>query len=364
MLIKELITEAYDVSKARIDHPEDLVLTQGSAGAQLALDILKKATEPSSEMSFKPDGKPAIMWGRDSGGFALGDKYMKPLPHSIEELAQMLQSRRGGGREDLIRMYADIWPAFEASVPGINGYLFGDLVYSSTPPMQNGKYVFKPNTVTYTVDANSELGKKIGQSRVGIVVHSYFPPDSRVGKHVDDPEKIAGVETAGELLIIPDSINKPEQITVQNLGQISSAIGSNASGIDQLLDPNTLTEKKMKAFPGLLTKYINARVKQRSFDNLAKGFVEWIDSNASSAMAQKIKNHIQENLKGYNAAMQIFLLITQAKNSIINQLDSVEGGIQAATNNDPGHEGYLVHTSRGPIKLVDRFKFSAANFGA
>src|SRR6056297_3032004 len=117
MLIKQIINEVYDVSKARIDHPEDLVFTQGSAGAKLALDILQKATEPSSEMSFKPDGKPAIMWGRDSGGFALGDKYMKPLPHSIEELAQMLQSRRGGGREDLIRMYADIWPAFEASVP-------------------------------------------------------------------------------------------------------------------------------------------------------------------------------------------------------------------------------------------------------
>jgi uncharacterized protein YjgD (DUF1641 family) len=180
---------------------------------------------------------------------------------------------------------------------------------------------------------------------------------------VDNPGKIPGVRTDGELLIIPDSINKPEQITVPNLDKIKSAISANKTEIDQLLDPAVLSEKKMKAFPGLLTKYVNSRVKQRSFDNLAKDFLTWVESNASGSMAQKIKTHISENLSGYNAVMQIFLLITQAKNSIINQLDNVEGGIQAATNNDPGHEGYLVHTSRGPIKLVDRFKFSAANFG-
>lgn len=64
------LLEAYDTSKARIDHPEDLVITAGSQGAKIAIDVLEQAAKNPQNMSFKPDGKPAIKWGRDEGGFA------------------------------------------------------------------------------------------------------------------------------------------------------------------------------------------------------------------------------------------------------------------------------------------------------
>jgi hypothetical protein len=238
-------------------------------------------------------------------------------------------------------------------------------MYSSTPPVQDGKYMIKPNTVLYQVDANSELGKKIGASQAGIVVHSMFPADgTRVGKHVDNLSALSGVKTDGALLLISDSLGAAPKLSSPNFGKINSAISQNAAEIDAFLDPTELTQKKMKALPGLLNKYVNNRVKARSFDDLANGFIPYVQGESSGAMAQKIANHIAEHQRGFAAAFAIFVALFNAKNAIINQLDNVQGSMSAVVNNQPGHEGYVVHSSQGPIKLVDRFKFSAANFGA
>ena len=80
-------------------------------------------------------------------------------------------------------------------------------------------------------------------------------------------------------------------------------------------------------------------------------------------MAANIKQHIQENLQGYKAMWVLFESIAMIKNSIVSQLDKRPGEMTASINGETGHEGYLVHSNKGPIKLVNRFKFSAANFG-
>ena len=52
------------------------------------------------------------------------------------------------------------------------GYVQGDLLYSDTPPLENGSYVFTPNTVTYRVSADTALGKAVGASEAGVAVHT------------------------------------------------------------------------------------------------------------------------------------------------------------------------------------------------
>lgn len=356
------LLEAYDTSKARIDHPEDLIITAGSAGAMQALDILN-SVEPTG-MSFKPDGKPAIKWGRDQGGFAMGDKYMDPLPHNPQDLAQLLASRKGGGREDLAALYANLWPLFEASVGNMQGFLFGDLMYVGTPRTDGDDLVFKPNTVEYKVNINSELGKRIAASRAGIVVHTYLPVGSKVGQHVSDPRQISGVKADGALLLMSDSLPSGVDIKLPNTNNIKASITANARDMDALIDDQALTAKKIKGMVGLMSKYINERVRSRDFSNMAAGFIKYVDSAATGKMAQSIKQHIAENTKGYNALWAIFEAIAAAKNMIVDQLDAKQGDMRASIAGQPGQEGYIVHSKRGPIKLVNRFKFSATHFGA
>ena len=67
---------------------------------------------------------------------------------------------------------ASTCPMFDNALPkDFRGYYKGDLLYFSTPPIQDGKYVFTPQIVTYSVDVNSDMGKRIGESRTGVVIH-------------------------------------------------------------------------------------------------------------------------------------------------------------------------------------------------
>lgn len=62
---------------------------------------------------------------------------------------------------------------------GLKGVFSGDLMYTSKPEIQDGKYIFKPNTVNYEVPVDSEIGKDIGNSEVGVILHSYTSEDGK-----------------------------------------------------------------------------------------------------------------------------------------------------------------------------------------
>ena len=53
--------------------------------------------------------------------------------------------------------------------------------------------------------------------------------------------------------------------------------------------------------------------------------------------------------------------IMQVKDSIIQQLDTSQGDVQATVNGKPGGEGYVLNTAQGNIKLVKRSGFTRAN---
>jgi len=57
MKIREVLTEA----KARIEHPEDRIFGDGSAGAKGALESLSDAASSSKNISIKFDGSPALI---------------------------------------------------------------------------------------------------------------------------------------------------------------------------------------------------------------------------------------------------------------------------------------------------------------
>ena len=67
--------------EARIQHAEDLIFFQGSAGASRAIEALRSMTGDNHKaVTLKWDGSPAIVFGRDENGtFVFTDKggFMK-----------------------------------------------------------------------------------------------------------------------------------------------------------------------------------------------------------------------------------------------------------------------------------------------
>lgn len=373
----EFLIEEYDPTKARVPHPEDEILIGGSAGAKQAIAAIKQMATNPETISIKPDGKPALVWGRDEQGFALVDKHMfkaGTLPRSPDQLAQIYSARKGGGREDLISMMAALWPQFEASVPNsFRGWLFGDLLWSQTPAVENNNFVFKPNTVVYTVPTNSDLGQGIARSTSGICVHTFFPKapgKDAEGNFVAPPGRHisklpAAVNNKGPLLMITDQFTVPPKVKLPvDLKSMESFITANAGVMDKFLDEGTLSSLKIKDLPSLLQAYGNYRVKQRNFDNFGSDFLtDFLASKKVSAQKlNNIQTYIQENRAGYKVLCQAFVGIMRVKDHIVGLLDAHPAQMQAHINGEAGQEGYLVHTKTGPFKAVNREKFSAANF--
>ena len=56
--------------------------------------------------------------------------------------------------------------------------------------------------------------------------------------------------------------------------------------------------------------------------------------------------------------------IQDVKDDIINQFDAQESNVKANIGDMPGGEGYVLSHDEGPIKLVNRAGFTAANRAA
>jgi len=346
----------------RIEHPEDMVFDMGSRGITSALDgIVATARQPSTA-TVKWDGRPAIIFGRKpNGDFVLTDKAgflakgYDGLATSPQQIAQIM-GQRGGERGELIALYQKLFPLLRAAVPpDFRGYIQGDLLYSNTPPVNNGAYVFQPNTVTYSVPVDSELGKQVGASEVAVVIHTALDAPGAQPQ----PIRAAELKPVPGLLILDPSLKEPRDIklnasTVKDLKTIAATQGA---GIDQLFDPQELRARKITNLPQLMKTYINARVREGNFNNLIGGFGPWIQAK-EPAKAPRIFEWATENKAAVAAVFQAFLDLSSLKNELVRQLDAQAHDVQASINNEPGHEGYV---GQG-MKFVDRMRFSAANF--
>ncbi len=346
----------------RIEHPEDMVFDMGSRGIAGALNGITTAAQQPETNTVKWDGRPAIIFGRKpNGDFVLTDKAgflakgYDGLATSTQQIAQIM-AQRGGERGELVALYQKLFPLLRAAVPqDFRGYIQGDLLYSNTPTVDNGAYVFQPNTVTYSVPVNSALGQQVGNSQVAVAIHTALsaPGDA------PQPIRAAALNPVPGLLILDPSLKEPRNIklnpaTIKDLKNIAT---THSAGIDRLFNPQELRARKITNLPQLMKTYINSRVREGSFDNLVAGFGPWIQAK-EPAKAPRIFEWATENKAAVAAVFQAFLDLSSLKNELVRQLDAQAHDVQASINNEPGHEGYV---GQG-MKFVDRMRFSQANF--
>lgn len=377
MKIHEIIVENYKTTRlslsegARIAHAEDLVFYEGSVGAIRAVNNLSNLHKNKEEvLSIKWDGRPAIVFGRDdSGQFILTDKGgftakgYNGLYTSAKEF--VAQKSAKGVDANYLKKITQFWPLAESAVPaGYRGFVLGDIMWFPGELKENSKrFIFTPNTVTYEVDKQSQLGKMIGQSQAGLAVHTFIPSPGAEGIPL---KNTAGLNINGPLSILGPEIKN--EATVQKdqtrSKQIISFAKKNAKTIDGYLDANLLKEKKMSALPDLLYAFVNAQTKARDLSHLYEKFGSWVQSNPklSKPMVAKVLEHNKQFDSGLHAIFALFEAITDLKIDILHQLDSHEGTVIAHIAGERGGEGYVSSDEGGPIKLVNRLGFSQANF--
>ena len=354
---------------ARIQHLEDLILWDASTGARKAIATLHQVEQQPNTVTIKWDGSPAVIFGRnEKGEFILTDKSgftakgYDGKPTSADGLEKMLFNRPGASNPDATKAanykafagkMRSIWDKVEATVPSdFRGYVMGDLLWFTTPDVKENKYTFTPNTTTYQVKVDSEVGKKIANSDVGVVVHMSIGLDGEKSK-VD----MSSFQGGPTYIMPPVMVQKSPGVDIPAVDELENYLDKNAQAIDKLFA--VPAELKMADFGKILYAYINNSVKAGNLDNLGSTFQKYVEGSKLSKPKQaRLLEYINSNIDGFNATFNFIKGIKKVKNTVIQTLDAQDADVEAFTNGQRGGEGYVVDKD---VKLVNRAGFTAAN---
>ena len=386
-----------------LEHLEDDIFNSGPAGVTNSINFLKSLRDMLTEgdgqtamkVTTKWDGAPAIVCGRNpqDGRFFVGTKsvFNKQNPKVVYSEADADRLYPGQTVGSILKDCLQ-----RLSTLPIQGVLQGDLLYQKTPSviMLEGQrnYSFRPNTITYTIPVDSELGERVGKSKLGIVFHTEYS-----GKTMQDLAAGFGANVSG-LQGKPDvAVFSSEFTNVGGAANLSMVEKANVNRTILAAERNFRSGstfikgvqdvgKGPFTLPALFKVYFNQVVREGrvpSAEVMSKQFCCFIDDKFNKEMAKKktLKSkgewmkrrneavkYLNTNRSSMNSALSGFKNLMDAKVMIINKLTKIksvgtfleeEGGLRATNP-----EGFVAIKDGAALKLVDRLEFSRANFTA
>jgi hypothetical protein len=357
-------------AKGHLDHPEDLVVLDGTAGANRALKAIQDTAKNPKTITIKWDGYPALIFGHGPDGkFSIMDKHMFNKKdgagrqvYSPEQFIQYDQAR-GVDRGDLNTLITNIWPGLQKASQGTKGYYWGDLLFGKPLKDEKGLYKFRanPNGIAYTVDADSDIGKLLAGKIAGVAVHQYLQPTAAT---TDDATPLNGtigqLKNNSDVAIVPSAMPTTPSVKLDAtlVNNVKSAITKNGKAVEQLM---TTAPQARNTFNQLFTTFINKQIVAGDVSNLSQKFMDYFDTRPMTpAMKQKLTDHLNKNKAGIVGLFTIWSAVYALKQSVVDQLAAaaeqspVKGYLQSGKQSQ---EGFV---SQG-LKFVDRMGFSAQN---
>jgi hypothetical protein len=387
-----------------LEHLEDEIINQGIDGGRGAInflqglrDMLKGNSNSSVNMTVKWDGAPAIFCGKhpETNQFFVAKKSLfnkTPLYYTSESEINNASELSGQLKEKFLTSFKYL------SKLSWNTILQGDLMYTSDKKMQkiDGKsYVtFQPNTILYAVDIQSDLGKQIANSKMGLVFHTTYS-----GGSIEDLSASFGAKTGG---LGSSSDVWVDDATYKDVSGNSTMTAKETLKLTQVLSAtgkafHGITKKDLQKFMQLQSTiqqkgagasyktYCNSQIRGGSYKPTYAGYMKhfenyWRDKVVGAVKMEKtkaIKREIGEQLYAELRSLNKFITnltkfmenLVIAKQIIIvalNRVKSVGTFKKTATGFEVVNpEGYVAIDKTGSaVKLVDRMEFAFNNFTA
>ena len=168
-----------------LEHIEDEMLNHGVDGCTASVSAMKEmlkmlGKKPSSGyMQTKWDGAPSVVCGKHpiTGRFFVGTKSVfnkePKLCHFNDDVDVYYSGDLATKLKTALQYFKPL---------GITGVIQGDLLFTEkdkkTVTVNNENLItFTPNTITYGVPVNSDMGKKISTAKIGVVFHTHYNGD-------------------------------------------------------------------------------------------------------------------------------------------------------------------------------------------
>jgi hypothetical protein len=404
MLIEDIIRlQEAEGKNTHMEHVEEEALNRGKEGAEYAInqmmlfaDMLKGRTNKKLRVSVKWDGAPAIVCGVDpeSKKFFVGTKGVFNASPKL-----------GTSHEEIDRLYGEsgavskLHLAYDyLSKLGITGVLQGDFMFDDSSRREeeiDGEkmYTFKPQLITYAVPVDSDIGKRIGNAKFGIVFHTNYEGNTLADATANYDVNVSNLKRSNDVWFddaffkdVSGSVLMTKDETAQVKKDLADAMGAYKAV------PNAVWEA-MKSNDDFIKNFkiwINTNIRQGKLagdpGEFLNGFIDWYKERIEGEIAklknqdpekpavknrlQKIQNNmnfINTNRKGLSGIIIFMTEITNLKKIFITKLNNIESiahFYKTADGYEAGSpEGYVAidHTG-GAVKIVDRLEFSRRNF--
>ena len=403
----EVITESKAGKNLHLEHIEDEIINFGVDGGRAAInflrslrDMLSGSSRSSVSMTVKWDGAPAIFTGIDpsDGQFFVAKKSVFNINPKLYKTDAEIDADLSGDLNSKFKIALAEFPKL-----GIKNVLQGDLMYTDdieTETIDGVKYyTFQPNTIVYAVPVDSDLGKTMNKSKIGIVFHTTYE-----GKELQDMKAKFGADTSKlkktSSVWLDDATYKDVSGTATfNAKETESvtAVLSNVGKTFQRINAPML-RSFLKLQDGMTGNLVGASLK--TFNNtkvrqgqkvtnpkkhaidyashVQKHFDKMIDKVKTPAAKNKYQKQQREYVREFrkhasNLGNVILFqnLMIDAKMQIVRKLNSVKGLTDTFIRTANGYkvtnpEGYVAidRVKGNAVKLVDRMEFSYNNFTA
>lgn len=389
----EATAEEKEAKLKHLEHAEDHVINSGDKGFAHAFHNLEDVHSKlhgkhnDTKVTTKYDGSPSIVFGHhpETGKFFVASKSVFNKDPKLNYSEKDIEENHGHA-PGLVTKLKHALKHLPKITPK-KGVYQGDLLHSGVKSKENpegdveshgGKYHFKPNTITYSTKHNSDEGKKIAKSKLGIAVHTaykgsnlehmkaeYAPDLSHFKKHDD----VHNVDTQDEVHHAKMSDEQHQEYT-KHINAATKTFN------DTPKEAHKVLEDKNEHHQDHLKTYINKTVRENTTPTV-KGYSEHLKDKhlkeISKVKTEKAINqkksamegdlaHVEKNKEHFGSILKMHHHLQKAKDQLVHALSSHQKFEHHIGKEKTKPEGYVVVRNNRPTKLVDRAEFSRMNF--
>ena len=383
-------------------HAEDLVMLGGKEGLEWVVNMFKElyeklksdTEEDKIRLSVKFDGAPSVfVWSKFPGlektGLAIKGLFAKDrkIMYNDKNIDHFYNQQPDLAKK--LKLMLHYLPTL--GIPD-NQIWQGDFLYDKDTLVKEKRYYsFHPNTIVYKVPIDSEIGKKIANTDIGIVWHTRYTGTSldninakyntKVSELKENPKVFMTdpyiASLAGYVTLTEEEKHEFEE-TIYEIEGLAKNLYKN-SKYNNIIKDKEFTD----LFSIFQNSLIRENIKVKNAEDFLNKFIEFIDKRfkkeiflkktekSQEALRQKqqeIIGKIEINRGTLQATLSLILAITELKNMFIRKLNNInQFETYLETNSgrflSTGEEGFAISDMHGNVvKLVDRYEFSFANF--
>ena len=383
-----------------LEHLEDEMLNYGVEGCKAAVSFLQELRKmlgcdnSTGFMQTKWDGAPAVVCGIDPNVdlFFVGTKSVFAQQPKIcyREFDIDKHYPDGGELNKKLKFCLKYFKDLD-----IGGIVQGDLVFTPGDVKRERihdemLYTFRPNTITYAIPTDHEIGKKVASAQVGVVFHTHY-----TGQDFLSMQAVAGakVKSSKDVFAIDNDtpmhkvgLNHQEEMKFDgHVSTIEKMCGTCGDFLDELVSNTGKTGDEKWHVASYLKPFFNAEIKAArtinnadiAFENLynfyydkTTAMLDKLKTPATKAQKSKLvhnsQNYMRDNQYKFKSMLGLYKELQTVKQMVIEKLDHLET-FRTFAQTDKGYkvtgpEGYVLHRNGDMIKFVNRLEFSYINF--